>query len=160
MHDLTGDRQTLYKGPWSSFSLQPGEEMPYFIIRDVQASQYTQQYIPTNNKVTELIHALYLLMRKNSKATLFLDARYEDGAKLTAFLSKHQFAHDNSLIQIYPYTNRSGAEFVNEVEHWKAELSWKRKMWIVPVLNGDTLPQLAGIKNKELDYHKLFKAGM
>jgi len=160
MHDLTGDRQTLYEGPWSNFSLQPGEDsMPYFIIRDVEGSRYTKEYITTNNKVTELIHTLYLLMRQNSKATLFLDARYEDGAKLTAFLSKHQFAHDNSLIQIYPYTNRSGAEFVNEVERWKAELSWKRKIWIVPVLNADALPRLAGTRNKELDYHKLLKAG-
>ena len=160
MHDLTGsDRQMLYEGPWSNSSLQPGGEMPYFIIQDVKGSQYNEQYITTNNKVTKLMHALYLLRRVNSKATFFLDARYEDGAKITAFLSKHPFAHDNSLVQIYPYTNRSGAEFVDEVERLKAELSWKRRIWIVPVLNADALPRLAGTGYTELDYNKLFKAG-
>lgn len=46
MHDLTGDQQMLYEGPWSNSSLQPGEEMPYFSIRDVEGSQYTEQYLP------------------------------------------------------------------------------------------------------------------
>lgn len=46
MHDSTGDQQMLYEGPWSNSSLQPGEEMPYFSIRDVEGSQYTEQYLP------------------------------------------------------------------------------------------------------------------
>ena len=160
VHDLTGDRQMFYEGPWLNSSLQPGGEMPYFIIRDVEGSKYAEQYITTNKKVTELIDTLYRLMKINSKATFFLDAHYEDGAKVTAFLSKHPFAQDNSLIQIYPYTNRSGAEFVDEVESWKAEHGWKRKIWIVPVLNADALPRLAGIGYKELNYDKLLQAGM
>jgi hypothetical protein len=159
MHDLTGVRQTLYEGPWSTFSLQPWEKMPHFIIRDVEGAKYTEKHIMTNYVVTDLLSSLREILKQNPKATLFLDARNEDGAKVTAYLSHHSTFTNNVLIQIYPYTNRSGEEFVRLVEALDPEVSWKQKISIVPVLSADMLPRLAGVGRNSLDYQRLFEAG-
>ncbi|KAH9047091.1 hypothetical protein EDB84DRAFT_1227491, partial [Lactarius hengduanensis] len=44
MHDLTGDRQTLFQGAWSMWP--PRQPMPHYIQRDVEGAEFTEKYVP------------------------------------------------------------------------------------------------------------------
>ncbi|OJA17299.1 hypothetical protein AZE42_11757 [Rhizopogon vesiculosus] len=159
MHDLSDDRQTLVEGPWSLWTPQPGARMPKYIVRDVEGSEFTEKYVPTNLSVTELHHCIWELLSYNSGVALFLDGRIEDGAKLAALLSNHPAYFNNALVQIYPYVFRDGGEFAKMVSEFDPAASWKRTVAIVPVLSPDTLPTLARVGRQSLEYSALYKAG-
>jgi len=154
MHDLTGDRQTLFEGPWSLWT--PGQRMPKYIQRDVEGGE---RYVPTNFPAAPLLHCIWELLLLNSAVTIFLDGRNEDAAKLVALISNHPVYHNNVLVQFYPYTFRNGVEFVDMVGDLNPARSWKRTVAVAPVLNPDTLPALAGVGRNSLDHTALYTAG-
>lgn len=157
MHDLTGDRQTLFQGAWSLWP--PGQRMPQYIQRDVEGAKFTEKYVPTNFPVAPLLHCLWELLALNSAGTIFLDGRNEDAAKLVALISNHPAYRNNALVQCYPYTFRNGVEFVDMVGELNPAAGWKRTVAVAPVLNPDTLPTLAGVGRYSLDYAALYTAG-
>jgi len=157
MHDLTGVRQTLFQGPWSEWT--PDQPMPKYIQRDVKGDNFTEKYIPTNYPVILLIKCMWELLSLNSAVTIFLDGRNEDAAKLVALVSTLPAFHNHALVQLYPYTFRNGADFVNFVNDFNPADSWKTTVAVAPVLNPETLPILAKVGPNSLDYTALYIAG-
>lgn len=154
MHDLTGDRQTLFEGVWSQWT--PGRHMPKYIQRDVEGGEFTERYVPTKFPVAPLLSCMWELLLLNSAVTIFLDGRNEDAAKLVALVSNHPAYRNNTVVQIYPYSFRNGVEFINMVSDLNPALGWKRTVAVAPILNPDTLPTLT---EKSLDYVALYNAG-
>ena len=162
MHDLTEDRQMIVQGAWSQWTHPAGQQMPNYIQRGVKGAEFTERYVPTSFRITSLAECISNLLSYNSEATLFLDGRNEDSAKLVVFLSQNAAYRNNALVQLYPYTFRNGVEFVeaiNELSPATPAIAWKRNVSIVPVLNPDTLPALAGVGRDSLDYTTLYAAG-
>ena len=157
MHNLIGDQQTLFQGPWEIWA--PGQPMPKYIQQDVEGDEFTKRYVPTEISIIPLMHCMWELLLLNSAATIFLDGRNEDAAKLVALVSNHRVYHNNALVQLYPYTFRNGIEFVDSVGGLNPAINWKRTVAVAPVLNPDTLPKLAGIGQTSLDYTALYTAG-
>ena len=133
--------------------------MPNYILRDVKGAEFTERYIPTSYRVTSLAECISNLLSHNSKATLFLDGRNHDSAKLVAFLSQNPAYHNNALVQLYPYSFRNGVVFVKAINELSPAIDWRRNVSIVPVLNPDTLHDLAGVRHDSLDYTTLYAAG-
>jgi hypothetical protein len=143
MPDLTGDQQTLSKGPRSLRT--PGQSM--HIPQDLEG------YVPINFPVAPLLHCMWELL------LLFLDSRNDDAAKLVALVSNHPAYCNNALVQFYPYTFRNGVEFIDMVGNLNPAISWKRTVAVAPVLIPDTLPTLAGVGRNSLDYTALYTGG-
>lgn len=158
MHDLTGDRQTFVEGLRSRWAPLLGQRMPKLIQRDVKDDEFTEKYVPTNFPVAPLLDCMWELLL-SKPGSEFLDGRNKDAAKLVALLSNHSAYLNNALVQLYPYIFRNGGEFVDMVNDLKSTACWKRTVAIVPVLNPDTLPTLAGVGRSSLDYTALYTAG-
>ncbi|KAG9311284.1 hypothetical protein JVU11DRAFT_8372 [Chiua virens] len=161
MHDMSGDRQTLVQGPWSEWIPEPKEEMPKYIVRNVEGSEFTEKYFLTDLRVTHLEECIRDILSRNPAATLFLDGRDSAAAELVALISRQPAYQNNVLVQVYPYVYPDGSTFESRVNNVfpHADSSWKETVAILPVLNPDTLPILAHLPFQSDNYSALYNAG-